>query len=155
MRETRGVDQPQFVFMNVGETHQPYWHKGASWNFDQGPCRTYEEGNDADECRRRQRACVEFVDAELAPVLERFKYSNAVISADHGDAWGEDGQWGHGFNHPKVFEVPLLYRLKTPPTLTKPHTGPHPLRADQLFDRTTDAAVDLGRTLRRDVARVR
>jgi hypothetical protein len=155
MRETRGVDRPQFVFMNVGETHQPYWHEGASWKFDQGPCRTYEEGNDADECRRRQRACVEFVDAELAPVLERFKFSNAVISADHGDAWGEDGQWGHGFNHPKVFEVPLLYRLKTPPTLTKPHTGPRPLRADELFDRTTDAAVDLGRTLRRDVPHVR
>jgi hypothetical protein len=155
MKQTGGVDQPMFVFMNVGETHQPYWHEGASWKLDKGPCRSFEEGNDADECRRRQRACLEFVDAELAPVLERFESSNALICADHGDAWGEDGLWGHGFNHPKVFEVPLLYRLKVPPTLTKPHTGPHPLRSDVLFDRARDAAVDFGRSLHREAARVR
>jgi hypothetical protein len=149
MRETSDVDQPLFVFINVGETHQPYWHEGAAWEIDKGPCRAYEEGNDADECRWKQRACLEFVDTHLAPVLERFEQTNALVCADHGDAWGEDGLWGHGFNHPKVFEVPLIYRLVSPPTLTKPHTGPHPQRADRLFDLTTDAAVDLGRALHR------
>ena len=28
-RDEPGVDQPMFVFMNIGETHVPYWHQGA------------------------------------------------------------------------------------------------------------------------------
>ncbi len=153
MTETDGVEQPLFVFINVGETHQPYWYQGAQWEVDKGPCRSFEEGNDADECRWKQRACLEFVDTELAPLLERFENANALVCADHGDAWGEDDQWGHGFNHPKVFEVPLIYRLNTPPTVTKPDTGPRPQLGDRLFDLTTDAAVDLGRAVLRKVGR--
>ena len=31
-------DQPRFVFLNVGETHVPYWHQGASWDRWRSPC---------------------------------------------------------------------------------------------------------------------
>jgi arylsulfatase A-like enzyme len=31
-----------------------------------------------------------------------------VICGDHGECFGEDEHWGHGFYHPKVMEVPMI-----------------------------------------------
>ena len=108
-------DRPAFVFINVGETHVPYYHEGAPWSSDVNPCVPFALDNDAAECRRRQLACLEWVDAELGPLLTRFAGANALVCADHGDAWGEDGLWEHGIHHQKVLEVPLLLRLVNPP----------------------------------------
>lgn len=69
------------------------------------------EKNDAVECRRRQKACLEYVDARIKSLLESFKESKTIICADHGDCWGEDNLWGHGMHHEKVLEVPLVFRL--------------------------------------------
>ena len=33
-----------------------------------------------------------------------------VLTADHGDCWGEDGLWEHGISHRRTLEVPLLMR---------------------------------------------
>ncbi|MEC9389796.1 MAG: hypothetical protein VX944_06950 [Myxococcota bacterium] len=105
-----------FVFMNIGETHVPYWHEGAPWDRAWNPCRPFgPETNDADECRRRQTACLEWVDARLGPLLHRFGHANTVVCADHGDAWGEDGVWEHGIHHETVMDVPLVYRLQHAP----------------------------------------
>ena len=68
------------------------------------------EGNDAAECRRRQLACLEPLDAALGPLLAAFSRASVLVCGDHGDAWGEDGLWSHGFFHHKVLEVPLLVR---------------------------------------------
>ena len=100
-----------FVFINVGETHVPYYHEGAPWSPDENPCVPFSEANDAVECRRRQTACVEWVDRELSGLVERFAGANVLVCGDHGDAWGEDGLWEHGIHHQKVLEVPLLFRL--------------------------------------------
>lgn len=110
-------DRPVFVFLNVGETHVPYYHDGAPWSSDmkQNPCKPWGADNDAAECMRRQRACLEFVDARIQPLLDRFAAANTIVTSDHGDAWGEDGVWEHGVSHPKVLEVPLTLRLNTPP----------------------------------------
>jgi arylsulfatase A-like enzyme len=105
-----------FVFLNVGETHLPYYFEGAPWPRLPSPCLAFGEDNDAEESRRRQRACLEWVDAQLGGLLDRFSGANVVVCADHGDAWGEDGLWEHGFHHRKVLEVPLLFRLTSPPT---------------------------------------
>jgi hypothetical protein len=102
---------PHFVFLNVGETHVPYYHEGAPWDPTINPCVPFGTGNDAAECRRRQVACLEFVDTALAGLLERFGNQLTLICADHGDAWGEDGLWEHGISHDAVLEVPLLIRL--------------------------------------------
>lgn len=107
--------QPVFLFVNIGETHVPYYFDGALWDRGHNPCVPFAADNDADECRRRQVACVEYVDTQLAPLLERFTGANVVACADHGDAWGEDGLWEHGISHEKVLEVPLLIRLVNPP----------------------------------------
>ncbi len=109
-----GATDPVFAFINVGETHVPYWHEGAAWERDRNPCRPFADDNDADECRRRQHACLQWVDGRLAPVLAAFSRSTVVVCGDHGDAWGEDGVWEHGVSHPKVLEVPLVFRVHTP-----------------------------------------
>ena len=98
-----------FVFLNVGETHVPYYHQGAPWGPWPNPCEAFGEDNDASECRRRQVACVEYVDESLGPFLSGF--DAVVLCADHGDCWGEDGLWEHGISHPKTLEVPLILKL--------------------------------------------
>ncbi|HET7177341.1 MAG TPA: hypothetical protein VFI63_01500, partial [Solirubrobacterales bacterium] len=66
----------------------------------------------AADCRLRQRACLEFVDGLLAPLLARFAGATTVLCGDHGDCWGEDGLWEHGISHPMTLAVPLLIRLR-------------------------------------------
>lgn len=131
--EKAGRKRDSFVFVNVGETHVPYWHAGAPWSRDENPCKSSGEGNDAVKCRQRQRACLEFADRELAPLLAAFVKSNIVVCADHGDAWGEEGLWEHSFHHPKVMEVPLLYRLGTAVRPPVPPAMPEKLELPRTF----------------------
>ena len=102
---------PVFVFLNVGETHVPYYFEGASWSPDDNPCIPFAQDNDAREARHRQVLALEWVDEQLTGLLQAFSDSTIVLCADHGDCWGEDGLWEHGVSHPKVLEVPLLFRL--------------------------------------------
>lgn len=104
-------DKPIFLFMNIGETHVPYYFEGAPWDPDYNPCVPFGADNDRGECERRQIACVEFVDSCLGGLIEMFSDGTTIVCADHGDCWGEDGLWEHGIGHPKVFEVPLLFRI--------------------------------------------
>lgn len=101
---------PVFLFVNVGETHVPYYYEGAPWSPEENPCVPFSEANDRAECMRRQRACLEFTDRTLEPLLDAFAAGTTVVCADHGDCWGEDGLWEHGIHHEKVLEVPLLLR---------------------------------------------
>ena len=109
-------DQPRFVFLNVGETHVPYWHEGASWERWPSPCVPF--GNEhccALKSASQQRACLEWVDRQLAPLLDCFRDGTVLICADHGDCWGEDGLWEHGVSHPATLTVPLLLRVRGVP----------------------------------------
>jgi len=109
------ADAPPFVFLNLAETHLPYWHEDAPWDRGYNPCVPFGPDNDADEARRRQVACIEYCDTALAPLLERFADGTVIVCADHGDCWGEDGLWAHGVSHAKTLEVPLLFRLAPDP----------------------------------------
>ncbi len=99
-----------FMFLNVGETHTPYFYKDAPWQ-PANYCVPFGSHNDATECRKRQVACVEYVDDVLGELIDRFSNATTVICGDHGDCWGEDGLWEHGITHPKVLEVPLIIRV--------------------------------------------
>jgi hypothetical protein len=105
--------RPVFLFLNVGETHVPYFFKGAPWDRGYNPCVPFGRNNDSYECRRRQIACIEYVDSQIIDLLDLFAQNTVVLCADHGDCWGEDGVWEHGISHPKVFEVPLIFHLGT------------------------------------------
>lgn len=104
-----------FVFVNVGETHVPYYHEGAPWDPTDNPCVPFQDVDRAVECRDRQRRCCEFVDNEMNLLLEAFIDSTIVICGDHGDCWGEDGLWEHGISHEATLTVPLLVRVRGKP----------------------------------------
>lgn len=104
-------NNPVFCFINIGETHVPYYYDGAPWDYNHNPCVPFSEMNDAQECRRRQKACLEYIDSHIGYLLESFMCGTTLICADHGDCWGEDGLWEHGIHHEKVLEVPLIFRL--------------------------------------------
>lgn len=109
-------DQPRFVFLNVGETHVPYWHQGAAWDRWPSPCVPFGgEGCSATESRRRQRACLEWADGQIESLLKSFSAGTVLICADHGDCWGEEGLWEHGISHPATLTVPLLLRVRGNP----------------------------------------
>jgi hypothetical protein len=103
---------PTLVFLNVGEPHVPYYHEGAPWPREDNPCVPFQKIDRSADCRLRQRACLEFVDRALAPLLARFRDATIVLCGDHGDCWGEDGLWEHGISHEMTLTVPLLLRLR-------------------------------------------
>ena len=110
------IDQPRFVFLNVGETHVPYWHEGAQWDRWPSPCFPFGGDKcDAAESSRRQRLCLQWVDNQLSDLISRFFDSTILVCADHGDCWGEDGLWEHGISHSCTLTVPLLLRVRGRP----------------------------------------
>lgn len=111
-----------FVFMNIGETHVPYWHEGAPWDASDNPCVPFQKENRQGDCAQRQGLCLEYVDRQLCQIIERFSGSTILVCADHGDAWGEDGLWEHGIWHEIVMTVPLLMRLRGVPVAADPTT---------------------------------
>jgi len=110
------AEQPKLVFLNVGETHVPYWHQGAPWEPWPSPCVPFG-GNQCSAAlsRERQLACLEWVDRQLAPLLQAFHDHTVLVCADHGDCWGEDGLWEHGISHWATLTVPLLLRVRGRP----------------------------------------
>jgi membrane-anchored protein YejM (alkaline phosphatase superfamily) len=120
--------RPFFGFINFGETHAPYVFKGKpdlcpvdvrarrmSWPpVEAGPTGA------ATAAFQHQMAAAEFLDGRLPRLFAAMPGDTfVVLTADHGDCFGEDGYWGHGVNHPKVFEVPLaIFRLDRQPLPT-------------------------------------
>ena len=110
-RIARADGRPIFAFLNIGETHVPYYFDGAPWSVDDNPCVPFQKVDRSEECRERQRACCEFVDTRLGEILDGFRDASILVCADHGDCWGEDGIWEHGVAHDKTLTVPLIVRL--------------------------------------------
>jgi hypothetical protein len=130
-----GTDRPSFYLLNVGETHYPYakpeedssmWPRisGVNGVFkhldsqldDQGMlikdvnAPKFFDQDKLDELRERQIDTVRFLDGvfeELYDMVPKDTY--IVVTADHGELFGEAGYFGHGpIMHEKVFEVPYL-----------------------------------------------
>ena len=123
--ENIDVSRPFFGFINLGETHAPYTYRGKA-----EPCREdvrarrmnwppVEQGPVGPEnCGFKcQVEAAEFLDGRLPRLFDALPGDTIVVlTADHGDCFGEDGYWGHGVNHPLVFEVPLsIFRLDRRP----------------------------------------
>jgi len=83
-----------FLFLNVAAIHQPNAF--------------YLPGAERDSLASHA-AALEYVDRCLPPLfaaLRRRAPVLAVLCADHGTAYGEDGYWGHRIAHPVVWTVP-------------------------------------------------
>jgi hypothetical protein len=121
---------PYFYFFNLGETHYPYMLTDADLprvSGVHGVARGLGLAADPDDAaaharalfgdpstldwlRRQQVRCVEYVDGLLPRLFAKCPPgTHVIITADHGELFGEDGYFGHGpVMHPKVFEVPFV-----------------------------------------------
>jgi arylsulfatase A-like enzyme len=82
-----------FLFVNISATHKPTRiFNGAK-----------EESFDT------QLSALKYADSQLEPLFEKLKSRGdtlMILCSDHGDAFGEDGYFGHRINHPVVTTVP-------------------------------------------------
>ncbi len=130
--------RPEFYMLNVGETHYPYAkpeEDSSMWPRISGVNGVFKKMNDQiegagdasddrfkeefqffnqeklDELRERQIDTVRYLDAEVFPKLYDMvpKNTHIIVTADHGELFGEAGYFGHGpIMHEKCFEVPYL-----------------------------------------------
>ncbi|MCS0494085.1 sulfatase-like hydrolase/transferase [Ancylobacter sp. MQZ15Z-1] len=128
------ADKPHFYFLNLGETHYPYMLDGSKLPHisgvhgavkqlakgEDGGGRVGTQGDDffdADALRglhEQQIRCVDYVDELFGALIEKSPPDTYfVVMADHGEAFGEGGYFGHGpVMHEKVFEVPFVEGLR-------------------------------------------
>lgn len=103
---------PFFALINFGETHAPYQfhtnHRIPDSATSRARC-VY--GKFDDEGWNDQVRCCEYLDTQIALLISELRMSErttiVIICGDHGECFGEDGLFGHGFYHPKIMEVPL------------------------------------------------
>jgi len=126
-------DRPAFYLLNVGETHYPYakpdedssmWPRisGVNGVFKKLDKCTDAEGNlieddteffdqdKLDQLRERQIDTVRYLDGVFEELYDTVPDNTwIVVTADHGELFGEKGYFGHGpIMHDKCFEVPFL-----------------------------------------------
>lgn len=87
-------DKPKFLFINVAATHQPtcIYHP------------TLQE-----DSKETQQAALEYAQYHIAYLLaEQQKRCKTlvILTSDHGEAFGEDGYYGHRLAHETVWTVP-------------------------------------------------
>jgi membrane-anchored protein YejM (alkaline phosphatase superfamily) len=126
LRREIDPSKPFFGFVNFGETHDPFDFKGKP---DSCPIEVQSRliewppvqngapvGRDS-VAWEHQRRSAEFLDSKLPALFDGLPGSTIVVlCGDHGEAFGEDGYWGHGVNHPTVQTVPLaIFRLDRRP----------------------------------------
>lgn len=120
-------DQPQYFFLNLGETHYPYMLSGDSLPHVSGlhgalksmgvdgpgaPVKV-KESFDLAQLRglhQQQVKCAEYIDGLIGKLMDKAPANtHFIITADHGELFGEDGYFGHGpIMHEKCFEVPFI-----------------------------------------------
>ncbi|MEM9379946.1 MAG: sulfatase-like hydrolase/transferase [Planctomycetota bacterium] len=130
--------RPHFYMLNVGETHYPYakpdedssmWPRisGVNGVFrkmkDQIEAKGDAEEDEKfkedfqffdqdklDQLRDRQIDTVRYLDGVFEQLYDMVpKNTHIIVTADHGELFGEAGYFGHGpIMHDKCFEVPYL-----------------------------------------------
>lgn len=119
-------ERRRFWFMNLGETHYPYMLTGGDLPHVSGVHGVFKqlaEGKERDagadrffdmakmqELQQQQIRCVEYIDGLIGRLFDKCPPdTHFVVTADHGELFGEGGYFGHGpIQHEKVFEVPFV-----------------------------------------------
>lgn len=127
-------EKPSFYLLNVGETHYPYTTPGEKsedlpiihgvhgvfkhmddfmTDHDAASEKAPEEFFHMDKMlalKDKQQKNVEYLDKLFEKLYEKVpKNTHIIVTADHGECFGEDGFFGHGpVVHEKVFEVPYV-----------------------------------------------
>jgi len=122
--------QPCFYFLNLGETHYPYMlkdptlprlsgvHGAVRWLNREATTRDtitpqtipFFDMPTMARLKQQQVRCVEYFDALLGELFRKCpRETYIIITADHGELFGEDNYFGHGpVIHEKVLEVPFV-----------------------------------------------
>jgi len=121
-------DETNFYFFNLGETHYPYMLKdeslpiisgvhgvvkkiGTPGSLQQVVWNDFITDDRMKMLRNAQIKSVEYVDELVGAIMEKAarERTHFIVTADHGDLFGEDDFFGHGpIFHEKVFEVPFV-----------------------------------------------
>ena len=120
-------DELCYYFLNLGETHYPYMLSGADMPHISGvhgalkamadPKRAKagkaEEAFSAEQLKMlhaQQIRCVEYLDGLIGKLMAKAPENTYfIVTADHGELFGEDGYFGHGpIMHEKCFEIPFV-----------------------------------------------
>jgi arylsulfatase A-like enzyme len=124
IEEMEFPDEPHYYFLNLGETHYPYMLSGdglphisgvhgALKDMDKQPRIVDAQVFTADQLqmlRQQQVKCVEYIDGLMGRLMANTPpNTHFIVTADHGELFGEDGYFGHGpIMHEKCFEVPFV-----------------------------------------------
>lgn len=125
------TQQPVFLVLNLCETHYPYYDGSYDERFEKrwvsglgGQARAASRGEslpkpiftreELKELSLRQQRAVCYVDSLLPRLFERLPQNTFLtITADHGECFGESGQFGHGeVFDPAVLRVPLVEGMR-------------------------------------------
>jgi membrane-anchored protein YejM (alkaline phosphatase superfamily) len=119
-------DEPHYYFLNLGETHYPYMLSAENLPHVSGVHGVLKAiGNEAEvastnaqsfdpvlmkRLHAQQVKCVEYIDGLIGTLMAKAPPNTwFIVTADHGELFGEDGYFGHGpIMHEKCFEVPFV-----------------------------------------------
>jgi arylsulfatase A-like enzyme len=127
------TERPSFYMLNVGETHYPYAkpdEDSSMWPRISGVNGVFKKMNELidsdspdfkeefkffdqdklDQLRERQIDTVRYLEGVFEQLYDMVpKNTHIIVTADHGELFGEAGYFGHGpIMHDKCFEVPYL-----------------------------------------------
>lgn len=109
-----------FIMLNIGETHRPYDHgdRRTDWRRKKINNYNYHDKELKPEyieyLRQTQIQAIEYVDKQLPPLFDLLaeRQTLIIITADHGDCFGDGELVGHGIkHHEQMFHVPLIFSL--------------------------------------------
>lgn len=111
--------QPLFMFLNIGDTHSPYTYEGSQGTIWKAalfnPYNYHKQDTLSDQylayLRWKQIEALEHVDKQLKVLFDAIDKSRTtiIITADHGELFGENHTFGHGIGfHENLYHVPLI-----------------------------------------------
>lgn len=95
------TQQKLFLFINISAIHQPnfFYLDNPDWIARKDSVKS-------------QQAALIYVDSQLPILFSAIRETGplfCVLCSDHGDAYGEDGFYGHRLNHEVVLTVPYTH----------------------------------------------
>lgn len=114
--------EPFYGCFNIGTTHRPYDcpdNDGSLKNIAGPKSGVGYRKKYNHDLHMRQICCAGYVDKQLITIFHWLKTTVTLptfvcFMADHGECFGEDGCFGHGFYHPNVMSVPLAWSIFMP-----------------------------------------